>query len=208
MNELDAKAAMESRVSRETIERLELYVSLLAKWQKTINLIAPSTLPVIWSRHILDSAQLMQHVPSAAQSWLDLGSGGGFPGLVCAAMALESNPNIVFTLVEADVRKATFLRETARQMGLRVGVMSRRIEDLPPSRADVISARALAPLASLCRYAHPHLSETGICLFQKGARHADELATAQQDWHITYSVSPSITEKDAVLVKIERLHHA
>jgi 16S rRNA (guanine527-N7)-methyltransferase len=207
MTGCDAKAALERCVSRETFERLEIYVALLTKWQKTINLIAPSTLPDIWSRHMLDSAQLMDHVPPSAKSWLDLGSGGGFPGLVCAAIALETHPNIVFTLVEADVRKATFLRETARQMGLRLGVMSRRIEDLPPSRADVISARALAPLASLCQYAHPHLSETGICLFQKGTRYADELATAQRDWHITFSVIPSITEKDAVLVKVERLHH-
>lgn len=207
MMELEAKTMMERRVSRETFERLALYVSLLSKWQKTINLIAPSTVPMIWSRHILDSAQLMGHVPTTAQSWLDLGSGGGFPGLVCAAMALDSHPDIAFTLVEADVRKATFLRETARQMEIRLGVLSRRIEDLPPSRADVISARALAPLANLCRYAYPHLSETGICLFQKGARHADELATAKQDWHMTYSVIPSITENDAVVVKLERLHH-
>jgi len=207
MTEDEARRAVEERVSRETFERLESYASLLRKWQGTINLISPSTLPTLWSRHMLDSAQLMDHIPNAAQSWIDLGSGGGFPGLVCATIAAHAYPQISFTLVEADLRKAAFLRETARQIGVSVGVMSRRIEDLPPSRADIVSARALAPLTSLCAYAHPHLAENGICLFQKGARHLEELATAQRDWHMTHSVIQSITDSDAVLVKIEQLRH-
>jgi 16S rRNA (guanine527-N7)-methyltransferase len=208
MTEDDAKAILSSRVSRETYDRLERYASLLVRWQKTINLVAPSTLSQLWQRHILDSAQLMDHVPSHAASWLDLGSGGGFPGLVCAAIAAETHPRLRFTLVEADLRKAAFLRETARQLGLSVGVISRRIEDLPPSHADVISARALAPLAVLCSHALPHLAPGGICLFQKGARHADELATARQDWHITCSIIPSLTDPEAVIIRIEQLSHA
>lgn len=207
MTQEEAKAALASRVSRETLQRLEIYAVLLEKWQKTINLVAPSTIAQLWSRHVLDSAQLMDHAPEAVESWMDLGSGGGFPGLVCAVIAAETHPKLSVTLVEADLRKAAFLRETARQMAITVGVLSRRIEDLPPSRVDVISARALAPLSNLCRYAKPHLSETGICLFQKGARFNEELATAQSDWHMTYSVFPSITEFDAVLLKIEQLRH-
>jgi 16S rRNA (guanine527-N7)-methyltransferase len=92
-------------------------------------------------------------------------------------------------------------------MRISVGIMSRRIEDLPPSHYDVVSARALAPLSSLCALAKPHLSDTGLCLFQKGARFREELETAQRDWHMSYSVVESITDPDAVLVKIEKLRH-
>lgn len=207
MTDADAKAEVEARVSRETFSRLALHAALLEKWQKTINLVSPSTISEIWCRHILDSAQLVDHTPAKADTWLDLGSGGGFPGLVCAAIAFEKKPGIIFTLVEADLRKAAFLREAARQMDLSLGVISRRIEDLPPSRYDVISARALAPLGSLCRYAKPHISENGVCLFQKGARYLDELATARNDWHMVYDVIPSLTDAEAVLVKIEQFHH-
>lgn len=207
MTEGEARACIEQRVSRETLDRLDLYETLLRKWQATINLVSPSTLPALWSRHMLDSAQLMSHVPAAARNWIDLGSGGGFPGLVCAAIAAEAHPEIAVTLVEADLRKAAFLRETARQLGLRVGVLSRRVEDLVTMRADIVSARALAPLSVLCTYAQPHLAENGICLFQKGARYREELATAERDWQMTYSVIPSITDADAVLIKIEQLRH-
>lgn len=207
MTEDQAKCIVAGRVSRETLDRLETYVGLLTRWQKTINLVAKSTMGHLWSRHVLDCAQLMDHVPVPAKSWMDLGSGGGFPGLVCAAIASQTHPSLSFTLVEADLRKAAFLRETARHMGIGVDVLSRRIEDLAPSRADVISARALAPLTNLCRYAKLHLSANGICLFQKGARYREELAIAMQDWDIAYRVCPSITQADAVVIKIERLHH-
>ncbi|PWK61590.1 16S rRNA (guanine(527)-N(7))-methyltransferase RsmG [Roseicyclus mahoneyensis] len=205
MTEDEAKAILSARVSRETFTRLELYAGLLIKWQKTINLVSPATLPQLWARHMLDSAQVIDHAPQDAKTWLDLGSGGGFPGLVCAAIAAESHPGLKIDLVEADLRKAAFLRETARQMGLSVGVFSRRIEDLPPQSADVISARALAPLVTLCGYAHRHLSDTGVALFQKGARHAEELETARQGWQMDVTVIPSVTDAEAVLFRIEDL---
>lgn len=208
MTEDDAKAALQARVSRETFDRLALYADLLIKWQKTINLIAPSTVSQIWGRHMLDSAQLMDQVPQSAKSWLDLGSGGGFPGLVCAAIAAETHPDLRVNLVEADLRKAAFLRETARQMGLSVGVFSRRIEDLPPQRVDIVSARALAALTNLCGFAHRHMAASGIALFQKGARHAEELETARQGWQMDVTVIPSVTDAEAVLFRIERLTHA
>ncbi|NKX45098.1 16S rRNA (guanine(527)-N(7))-methyltransferase RsmG [Roseicyclus persicicus] len=208
MTEDEAKAALAARVSRETLGRLEVYAALLVKWQKTINLVAPSTLPQLWSRHILDSAQLMEQVPPGATRWLDLGSGGGFPGLVCAAIAAETHPGLRVTLVESDQRKAAFLREAARQMGVTADVIARRIEDLPPTPSDIVSARALAPLVTLCAYAHPHLVPGGLCLFQKGARHAEELATARQGWHIDCTVIPSVTDAEAVLLRIEQLSHA
>jgi 16S rRNA (guanine527-N7)-methyltransferase len=208
MTEDEAKAALDARVSRETMDRLELYAALLAKWQKTINLISPATLPLLWSRHMLDSAQLMDHIPPGATTWVDLGSGGGFPGLVCAAIAVETHPKMKVNLVEADLRKAAFLRETARQMGLSVGVFSRRIEDLPPQQADVISVRALAALPALCAYAQRHLTPAGVALFQKGARYAEELESARLGWQMEVTVIPSVTDAEAVLLRIERLTHA
>ena len=207
MTEEQARAAIAADVSRETLERLSLYAAFLVKWQKKINLIAPSTIPAIWSRHLLDSAQLMKHAPADAQRWLDLGSGAGFPGLVCAAIAHESRPLLQVSLVESDQRKAAFLREAARQMGLSVVVHGLRVADVPPHSADVISARALAALTDLCDMAHPHLAPNGICLFQKGARHADEVEVAQSKWHIAYEIIPSVTDPDAVVMRIERLRH-
>lgn len=207
MTEEEAIAILEDRVSRETMARLGLYTRLLEKWQGTINLVSATTLPVIWTRHILDSAQLWDQLDHEPQSWLDLGSGGGLPGLVCAAIASEKKPELAITLVEADVRKAAFLREAARQMELDVRVMSRRIEDLPPAQYDVITARALAPLDKLCQYAQPYLAKGGKCLFQKGARHLEELSLAQQDWNLSFRIIPSIADPASVIVKIEHFHH-
>jgi 16S rRNA (guanine527-N7)-methyltransferase len=208
MTEEEAKAALAERVSRETMERLELYAQLLTKWQGAINLVSPATLSQVWLRHVLDSAQVYDHAPDTALRWIDFGSGGGFPGLVCAAIAAEKRPDLQITLVESDLRKGAFLRETARQMGVRIGVLTRRVEDVRPANADVVSARALAPLATLCRYALPHLAPGGICLFQKGARHAEELETARRDWQMDVTTIPSVTDPDAVLLKLENLRHA
>ena len=208
MTDDEAKATLAARVSRETMERLELYSDLLAKWQGTINLVAPSTLSQIWLRHMLDSAQVFDHLADTATRWIDFGSGGGFPGLVCAALAAEKRPDLQITLVESDLRKGAFLRETARQMGVRAGVLTRRVEDLQPANADVVSARALAPLATLCRYALPHLAPNGICLFQKGARYAEELETARQDWQMDATAIASVTDLEAVLLRLENLQHA
>lgn len=208
MTEDEARGAVAVRVSRETLARLDLLAGLMTKWQKSINLISPATVPQLWSRHILDSAQVMDQAPEKAKTWLDLGSGGGFPGLVCAAIASETHPELRISLVEADLRKAAFLREAARQMGLNVGVFSRRIEDLPPQQADVVTARALAALPVLCGYAHRHLVPMGVALFQKGARHAEELESARKDWHMSVTVIPSVTDAEAVILRIERLTHA
>lgn len=208
MTEEEAKAALAARVSRETLDRLETFAQALVKWQKAINLVSPTTLPQLWLRHILDSAQVFDQVPEAATRWIDFGSGGGFPGLVCAAIAAEKRPDLKITLVESDARKGAFLREAARQMGVNVEVLTRRIEDVSPSNSDIVSARALAPLNTLCAYALPHLSPGGICLFQKGARHAEELETARQDWQMDVTTIPSVTDLDAVLLKVENLRHA
>lgn len=207
MTEDEAKATIAAIVSRETLERLTVFATVLIKWQAKINLVSPGTIPALWTRHMLDSAQLMQHIPKNASRWLDLGSGGGFPGLVCAAIAQDHHPSLQIALVESDQRKAAFLREAARQMGVPVVVHGCRIADLPPHRADVLTARALAPLPELFDMAHIHLASSGICLFQKGARYDVECEAAKQTWHFVYDMIPSLTDKAAVVLRIKELHH-
>ena len=133
-------------VSRETSARLEILAGLLAKWNSTLNLVAKATLQDLSARHIDDSAQLARFLQPTARHWVDIGSGGGFPGLVIAAILADSQPNCRMTLVEADARKSVFLREAARHMGLAVDVLTARVETLPPIAADMLSARALAAL--------------------------------------------------------------
>jgi len=195
-------------VSRETQQRLETYESLLRKWQAKINLVSPGTLNDLWTRHFIDSAQLMAIAPNAAKTWVDLGSGGGFPGLVCAILAKDTGLESRFTLVESDARKCSFLREVARQTGISVTILNQRIEAVPAQNADVVSARALAPLERLMPLAVRHLSAGGVCLFLKGAAHEQELERTLPDWHMTVDQMPSITAADSVILRLGDIRHA
>ena len=189
-------------VSRETIDRLKKYGDLLTKWNPHINLVSGSTIKSLWSRHIEDSAQIFTLVPDVEGSWVDLGSGGGFPGLVIAILAQESNSNLQVTLVESDARKATFLRTVIRECKLSVRVVTDRIESLPSLQADVISARALAELSELLRFADLHLRPTGTALFQKGARWQKELAAVDKSWSFQLDRFTSVTEPEAVILRM------
>src|SRR5215472_15780754 len=153
-------------VSRETRDRLEAMVLTLGRWQKAINLVGRTTLEDIWIRHVLDSAQLVSLLPKEAKTLTDLGSGGGFPGLVLAAL----RPDLEVTLIEADARKGAFLGEASRRMALPKlpKVVIGRIEAVPPAPADVLTARALAPLGQLLDWAAHHQAANTICLFHKG----------------------------------------
>jgi len=190
-------------VSRETRERLEILAALLAKWNPKINLVAKSTVEAVWTRHIADSAQIYGLAPPEARSWIDLGSGGGFPGLVIGAMAAERNPGLDLALVESDVRKCAFLSTAAREMGLKIRVLPRRIEAVEPGPRDVISARALASLDKLLGFAEPLAGPGTICLFPKGAGAAGELTEAAANWHIRHRAHPSRTDPDAVILEIQ-----
>lgn len=195
-------------VSRETIERLEVLTVLLQKWNPAINLVAKSTLDHAWARHILDSAQLYRLAPARVGHWADLGSGGGFPGLVIAVIAAELDPPRRLTLVDSDQRKCTFLRQAARELGLtRVSVRAERIDSTEPLAADVLSARALAPLPDLCAFAVRHLAPSGLALFPKGANHAEEQTQAGRDWRYRLSVFPSDTDPAAVVLALEAIEH-
>lgn len=194
-------------VSRETLERLHHFVDLVEKWTKRINLIGPLTQADIWERHIRDSAQLVTHAENPPMHWADLGSGGGFPGIVVAVIAAEILPQTRFTLVESDQRKATFLRICQRELGLSLDILSHRIESLPPLGADTVSARALAPLTDLLRYIAPHLTAEGCALLPKGRNAAAEIAVARQSWRFDLAIRPSLTDQEASILVIKRIEH-
>src|SRR6185369_13083559 len=187
-------------VSRETLGQLEALVETLVRWQKAINLVGRATMEHVWSRHVLDSAQIAPLIPAEAKSLADLGSGGGFPGLVLAAL----RPDLDMTLIEADARKAAFLGEAGRRMALRKPprVVVGRIEEAPPAKADVVTARAMAPLSQLLAWADRHRADTAICLFHKGKGWQSELTEATKDWDIACQPLASITDSDAVILRI------
>ncbi len=195
-------------VSRETIAALQAYEALVRRWTPAINLVSKASLPVLWQRHIVDSAQLLDYCPVGKRHWADLGAGGGFPGLVLAILAKEVNRDLQFTLVEADVRKATFLRQVTQTLDLAVTVISQRIEALPPLQADVISARALAPLSELLRFAKQHLQKDGIAIFPKGARYSEELAAARLLWNFDVETHSSVSEPGAAILIIRNIERA
>lgn len=196
-----SRADLAADVSRETLERLDTYASLLERWNPKINLVAKSTIPELWTRHLTDSAQIHGLAPDFA-TWADIGTGGGFPGMVIAILAAESRPEAQFTMIESDQRKCAFLRTVARECGLKVAILPERIESAPAQRADVLSARALASLDLLLGFAERHLSASGTALFLKGARWKDEVDQAAAHWRFHWVAVPSKTEGGAVILKI------
>lgn len=195
-------------VSRETLGRLLAYAALLQQWQRTINLVAPSTLPDIWSRHFADSAQLLALAPPEARAWLDLGSGAGFPGLVLAILLAEHG-QAKMALIESDTRKAAFLGEVARQTGVPVDIYPERIErsatQAKLASADVITARALAPLPRLMELAAPYFSPTTVGLFLKGRDVEAEVEAAGKSWSFEGTLQPSLTDPDGRIVVVRAL---
>jgi 16S rRNA (guanine527-N7)-methyltransferase len=183
-------------VSRETLARLETYAALLARWTPRINLVSAATLPDLGHRHVADSAQLLALAPRP-RLWLDLGSGAGFPGLVIAILA----PDIRVRLVESDQRKCAFLRRVSEDTGTAIDILPERIEALPPQAADVISARALAPLTQLLTHVEKHLAPGGIGLFPKGRTVHNEIAEAERAWRFPCWVHPSLTDPEAAIVE-------
>lgn len=188
-------------VSRETFDRLKVFEAAVLKWNPKINLVSKASLSDIWTRHIVDSVQVSTLATPTA-SWLDLGSGGGFPGLVVAAVIAEKSPGASITLVESDKRKSAFLRSAAREMSLDVTVMSERIENLPHAQADVISARALANLTKLLAFTEMHLAPDGVAVFPKGESWKNEVDNARQEWRFDLESSTSWTEPRAAVLRI------
>ncbi len=193
-------------VSRETTARLDRFVALLLAWQRRINLIASSTESMLWTRHVADSLQLIALAPEA-RIWADLGSGGGFPGMVIAC-ALADIPGARVHLVESNAKKAAFLREAAQATGAPAVVHAARIEDFvenAPTPIDVVTARALAPLPALLTLAYPLLKRGAQGLFPKGQDVARELTEAAKCWKIQASLALSRTDPKARIVVVRGL---
>ncbi|CAN5748828.1 16S rRNA (guanine(527)-N(7))-methyltransferase RsmG [soil metagenome] len=191
-------------VSRETLARLQHHVALLEKWNPRINLVGAGTLGSVWRRHVADSAQLWRYRPASAGIWLDLGSGGGFPGLVIAALA--EGFAVEVHIVEADTRKAAFLATVIREAAIAAVLHVGRIEALALPRADVVSARALAPLTALLGRAYSLRRPGGTALFPKGEAVHKELAEAGREWSFDYRLHPSMTAPGAAVVEVGAIH--
>ena len=186
-----------ANVSRETLEKLQVYADLLLKWQASINLVGPGTVPEIWHRHFYDSAQLFPYLISDGPV-IDMGSGAGFPGLVLAAMGRRN-----VTLIESNGKKCSFLRNVNRQLSLDVTICQARIEtcgSLP--RAQYVVSRALATLDMLLFYAHPLLADDGTCLFFKGRSVETELTSVKKNWTMQFNSYPSETDPQGVILTI------
>ena len=197
-------------VSRETAARLDRFVALLLAWQQHTNLIARSTVPTLWTRHIADSLQLIDLAPNDARVWADLGSGAGFPGLIIAC-ALAERDGAHVHLIETIGKKATFLREAARVTGAPVTVRGLRIEDFVREAReplDVVAARALAPLPELLRLAYPLLKKGALGLFPKGQDVAAELTEAAKYWKIQSSLIQSRTDSKGQIIIVRGLETA
>ena len=191
-------------VSRETSEALDTYVAQLRRWQNVKNLVGPSTLSEVWSRHVADALQLLTLAPEA-RSWIDLGSGAGIPGLILAIAGKERGIRV--TLVESNARKCAFLTEAARLTGAPAEIRNARIETVIGSAmgTDIVCARALASLDQLLDWSAPLLNSGTIGLFPKGRDVQAELTQAAQRWTVTYDLVPSRTDADARIVRVTAL---
>lgn len=184
-------------------ERLERYAALLAKWQPRINLVGPKTLPEMWWRHFYDSAQLFPLLPPNTRVLVDLGSGAGFPGLVLAILGV---PEV--HLIESDQRKAAFLREVSRETSAPATIHATRLEAVPPLDADVVTARALAPLSRLLPWAERFCGPETLCIFPKGQDVDEELTSATNCTTLRIDRRPSLTDPRGTILLIEGIRRA
>lgn len=192
-------------VSRETLDKLQVYAALLQKWQSRINLVSAATLKDLWRRHFLDSAQLSPLIRENAVTspkCLDFGAGAGFPGMVLAIQGVGT-----WTLVESDQRKSAFLAELSRNVEVSVTLRSERIETMEAFPVDVITARALAPLEQLLTYAQPFVAEQSICLFPKGRRFAEEIEKARDRWDFNAETHSSLSDSEGRILLIKGPFH-
>jgi 16S rRNA (guanine527-N7)-methyltransferase len=193
--------AARTNVSQKTMAQLKAYADMLGDWNARHNLVARSTLPDLWQRHMWDSAQLAPLIPAGARTLADLGSGAGFPGLVLAAM----RPDLAVILYEATGKKCAFLRAAAQRMGLAVHIENARIEDLTPKPHDVVTARALAPLPKLLAYAHLLTDPNSVCLFLKGQNLGAELTEAHKSWKMDVFQVPSKSDPSGAILVVRKL---
>jgi 16S rRNA (guanine527-N7)-methyltransferase len=201
-----ARALQLVPVSRETEKRLDKFIEALLLWQQTTNLVAESTLPSLWTRHVADSLQLLGLAPGA-RVWVDFGAGGGFPGLPIAC-ALADKPGAMVHLIESNGKKAAFLREAVRLTGVPAKIHQERAEKFGESCKETVhavTARALAPLKTLCDQAFPLVARGAVALFPKGQDVDTELTEAAKYWSIEAEKVPSKTSPDGCVIVIRSL---
>ena len=192
-------------VSRETEDRLAAFVDLLDRWRKTTNLVADSTFPSVWTRHIADSAQLIGLAPEAKR-WVDMGSGAGFPGLVIA-IQLADVPGAVVHCIESDQRKCAFLREAARATGAAARIHPKRVEAIEPlslGAVDAVTARAFAPLPLTLKLARPWLERGATAVFPRGESARDQLAALPEATAYAIEALPSVVNPKAAILRIRQ----
>jgi 16S rRNA (guanine527-N7)-methyltransferase len=180
--------------------RLLAFAALLTRWNPTIGLVSAQDIANLWPRHIEDALQLVPHMPAHASRAIDLGSGGGFPGLILALVT-----EVHFDLIEADSRKAAFLQEAVTITKASATVHARRIEGIGLKPRALVTARALAPLPKLLELSRPLLAEGGVCLFHKGQQTDSEVAEAREDWVMDLQRLPSRTSASGQILRISGL---
>lgn len=190
-------------VSRETYDKLCGLDLELVKWTKKINLVSKNTIDDSWQRHIIDSAQLVLQIPQGAKKLVDIGSGGGLPGLVIAIICQETHPDMSITLIEIDKRKVVFLKEMNRKFSLGLNICNQRIEDAVKQNADVLTARALSSLNNLMEYAFRHTNDNAVCIFPKGKQSDEEIINAQKYWSFSLQNIPSITHQEGSILLVK-----
>ena len=185
-------------VSRETLSRLTKFVDLLLKWQRSINLIGPGTVDDVWRRHVLDCGQLVRFLPHRRARVLDIGTGAGLPGMVLGILGV---PNI--QMIESDAKKCVFLREAARITETPVKIIEARAESALCEPADVVTARAVAPLTRLLELTEQYIKMNTICFFFKGKDLENELTDIKNNWNMQFETHPSLTQRDGVILQLE-----
>ena len=192
-------------VSRETITSFCEYENLLTKWNEKINLVSKNTLVDIWDRHFLDSGQIINHVDASGKTWVDVGAGAGFPGLVVALLLKDKKIDCDFTLVEKNKKKAFFLNEVIRNLNLKVKVVNSSINCIEPLNADILSARAFSELKDLIQIAYHHRREGGVCLFLKGENYRFELDKTLNYWFFDYDIVNSLSDPSGKIIRVKKI---
>ena len=199
------RGLLELDVSRETLDALKYFEDLVVLWNPAINLISNSSVSDLWSRHIVDSAQLFLFTLPDEGLWLDVGSGGGFPGIVVSIVAKELAPSLRVVLVESDNRKCVFLRTVVRELGLSVKVINDRIENVKLDDVVYLSARALRNLNSLLFMVENNVSRETVCVFPKGRSYKKELVESQKNWKFDFNLIDSNTSEDSKVIVLKGL---
>jgi len=199
------RGLLELDVSRETLDALKCFEDLVVLWNPAINLISNSSVSDLWSRHIVDSAQLFLFTLPDEGLWLDVGSGGGFPGIVVSIIAKELAPSLRVVLVESDKRKCVFLRTVIRELGLSVKVINDRIENVKLDDVVYLSARALRNLNSLLFIVENNVSRETVCVFPKGRSYKKELVESQKNWKFDFNLIDSNTSEDSKVIVLKGL---